>query len=188
MKDVTERELDQLVQLSKLVKDSVKEAGQVFSISTVHHPIYDPFTDDSAVDMILENSAEICHFMQQFRNREGMPLVDLFLSGHVHDTYPEVGELPETPEQAKHGELSDAQVQLIAGSLLKDTDPRNTKRSTTQKLLPYQFQVLRFFESSETLDIERTVIARDDGLNFRPIPNQASGSASEQLSFRLRAT
>lgn len=175
-------ELQQMTELAKLMRERARTDRHLFSIAAVHHPVYDPYTAVDASTMLLDNRQAVCDMMRAFEKLETYPMVNLFLSGHVHETFPEVGNFPTQLGGCGHGFLCDSQAQLITGTLLKETDPRNSREDGLSRVLPWQFQVLRLYETPDVIEVERTVVGRDDGLRFLPVPVDATGQVSETLS------
>jgi hypothetical protein len=86
------------------------------------------------------------------------------LSGHTHETFPEVGKSTGTAPQPRHAPLTANQVQLTAGTasqLQYGADPK-----------PHTWQCLRFScdQAASRLKVERIVFERQNNLpGFSPV-------------------
>jgi hypothetical protein len=159
---------DQLARVAIEVEQGFHPDGRTrdFRILAVHHPVHYP-PPRPARTMSLGNDDEVADALIRFDQKHRGKLAQLVLSGHTHETYPRLGELPPNAVGQSYKPLVAGQMQLIAGSLAQM--PRAVDRAACRgdAFVPHQCQILTFFASPANAErlllIERRVVGRPGG-------------------------
>jgi len=182
---------DQLEQLARNVELDFNpdEKTRDFRILAVHHPVHYP-PPRPKYNMSLMNDKAVANALVSFDQKKCGKLAHIVLSGHTHETYPQLGKLPPNSNAKRWLPLTDGQLQLVAGSLAQM--PRHSVRATAfaHAYVPHQFQILTFFASPRDghrlLLVERRVVGRPGGrgpFTILPLPDPSQLVESIKIEY-----
>jgi hypothetical protein len=163
---------DAALQLERLAERTTKQFSDThgvrdFRILAVHHPVHYPEPRPFG-QMTMKNARHVAAELAAFTSHERGFLAHLLLSGHTHETYPAMGELPPTSTGQQYKPLYEGQLQLIAGSLSqlpRFADMKRYRSTIGDAYVPQQCQILTFFSSprsarQQRLWMERRIVGR----------------------------
>lgn len=180
-----------------LAKRALQHGGvkHNFRIAAMHYPVADAATSGNpSLQKVLIGRQRFAAELQT--DAKVQPLVThLLLSGHTHEPFPRIGNLPNYLRSAAHAPLTGGQCQLVTGSLSQEalTRPAGTTAANWLESLmfnnPYQCTVLRFYyrpQDAGRLVMERATLAADDSSEFRYLPiARNSGAWIESMDIAL---
>ncbi len=116
--------------------------------------------------MSLMNDKAVANALISFDQKKRGKLAHIVLSGHTHETYPQLGKLPRDANDKCWPPLTDGQLQLIVGSLAQSSRERIRDAVFAHAYVPHQFQILTFLASPmdrhrSLLLVERRIVSRN---------------------------
>jgi 3',5'-cyclic AMP phosphodiesterase CpdA len=145
-------------------------------ILATHHPVHYPRRP--RYQMVMKNDTDVARELVKGSPGGSRPLVHLVLSGHTHELFPRLEELPDNARECEHPDLGDDQCQLIVGTLMQ--------LDTFQKRgdWPHQCEILRIYRSASMRNVarlERRLAGRITG----GIDGRGAGIGDYQFATKL---
>ena len=157
-----------------------KEKSPNFRILASHHPVHYP--GKPRTTMFMTNAEEVARELAGSAKPPHFPRAHLVLSGHTHELFPALGQLPRKASACSHAPMPPSQCQLIAGSLCQHRIPLSG--------YPHHCQVLRFYYDEaqpQQLIMERLIAARANRVGDYKFVKATPASYAEEIAFTFAA-
>lgn len=141
---------EQLNNLVNQIAVASTPARPILRLVATHHPVH--FPSRRPWDTVVRKGKVARELERQGNAAE---IVQVILSGHTHETFPALGQLPRQAPACKHGALGSNQLQLVIGTLSQD-DPEQKRDPANEA------QVLRTWwdERRGVFVLERILLRR----------------------------